>query len=131
MNKGVAWALSIFIFSPSIASFAQKQDDRWVFLYSFPNTEVFYDKRTFNSNRESAGGWVRQVQSDGYKDIGLRVDCKGGSLIIFHQREYSPDGKLRNSSDRMEETIIVPGSGEEILRDRLCALRPAWQKVFN
>ena len=99
------------------------------------NGTVFeYDTQTYNSDRESAGGWIRSEISfpkpNTKQLIGVRAQCSGG-IYIHHMRRILPDGRESYSSDAVESRVATPGSYEEQLRDALCTKRPKWQQILG
>ena len=106
-------------------------ENRWELLMTLSNgTQFFYDKQLFNSDREGAGTWIRNADKEGgYALHSVRVECAG--TVTFHnQRIYASDGRLLKSADAGPVIYVSePGSGQEKLRDALCAKRPAWQRI--
>lgn len=108
------------------------EDERWRFLVvTKENIRLEYDTNTYNSDRESVGTWIRTPKGGAFQQmIGVRVQCRG-NVTIHHERNYAPDGRVLDSSDRIRDVVVEPGSSWELIRDALCSKRPGWQRILG
>jgi hypothetical protein len=131
--KQILFTIIFFLLLHARATGAERE--RWAFLVATSNGSVYeYDTRTYESNRNGAGGWIRFEMS--FPEPGTRsmfkvaVGCPSSEIFILNQRVFRSDGTQTMSLDSTRVEAIAPGSVYEQLRDALCSKRPKWQKLF-
>jgi hypothetical protein len=107
-------------------------DERWeILVASKTGTNIYFDKQTFKSTRETAAAWIRFSDSDGTHMWLVGSECGtslGATFTIYEGQATAPDGRSLGRDTNPKQVKIAPGSSEEVLRNALCSKRPQWQQ---
>ena len=127
------WGLCWLTFTA--CSVAYPADERWEVLVPGRTGGVDYDKKTFQSTRESAGGWIRtRVDGDRRLDfllVGVQCGTHLGDFVVYKAQIIAADGRPSEIDEAGKSWTIVPGSDYENVRNALCRKRPKWQQILS
>ena len=113
---------------------AYPADERWEELVPGGAGAIDYDKKTFQSTRERAEGWVR-IRGPGPKVavwlVGVQCGVNLGELVVYKAQEIEANGRPSEINEAGKSWAIVPGSADEKVRNALCSKRPKWQQILS
>ena len=111
-----------------LASSAEAQQGRWVFLFNSPNGRTVYlDSETYTTGLRTAQkpltkrGWYKIAAKDGSESLSLmKIDCDARKYVTENYSNFGPSGVLSEQQKARRWEDIIPETIVDGIRVLIC-----------